>query len=34
MSDLRQGLDGNRRSLDRFRWDVPEVFNFGRGVAE
>ena len=34
MSDLQQNLDDYRRSVDRFRWDVPEVFNFGRDVVD
>ena len=34
MSDLEQSLDDYRRSVDRFRWDVPEVFNFGRDVLD
>jgi acetyl-CoA synthetase/medium-chain acyl-CoA synthetase len=34
MSDLQQKLDDYRRSVDRFRWDVPEVFNFGRDVVD
>jgi len=33
-SDLQQSLDDYRRSVDRFRWDVPEVFNFGRDVVD
>ncbi len=34
MRDLQQGLDDYRRSVERFRWDVPEVFNFGRDVVD
>ncbi len=34
MSDLQQNLDDYRRSVDRFRWDVPEMFNFGRDVVD
>ncbi len=34
MSDLEQSLDDYRRSVDRFRWDVPEAFNFGRDVVD
>lgn len=34
MSNLEQSLDDYRRSVDRFRWDVPEVFNFGRDVVD
>jgi len=34
VSDLEQSLDDYRRSVDRFRWDVPEVFNFGRDVLD
>jgi len=32
--DLQQNLDDYRRSVERFRWDVPEVFNFGRDVID
>jgi hypothetical protein len=31
---LPQDLDDYRRSVDRFRWDVPEEFNFGRDVVD
>ncbi|MHC4408286.1 MAG: hypothetical protein ACYS0F_04710 [Planctomycetota bacterium] len=34
MSGRQQNLDDYRRSVDRFRWDVSEVFNFGRDMAE
>ena len=34
MRDLQQSLDAYRRSADRFRWDVPEQFNFGRDVVD
>jgi acetyl-CoA synthetase/medium-chain acyl-CoA synthetase len=34
VSDLQQNLDDYRRSVDRFRWDVPELFNFGRDVVD
>ena len=34
MSDLEQGLDDYRRSVDRFLWDVPDAFNFGRDVVD
>jgi len=34
VSDLQQSLDDYRRSVDRFRWDVPEMFNFGRDVVD
>jgi acetyl-CoA synthetase/medium-chain acyl-CoA synthetase len=34
VSDLQQGLDDYRRSVERFRWDVPEAFNFGRDVVD
>jgi acetyl-CoA synthetase/medium-chain acyl-CoA synthetase len=34
VSDLQQNLDDYRRSVDRFRWDVPEMFNFGRDVVD
>ncbi|MBW2493935.1 MAG: AMP-binding protein [Deltaproteobacteria bacterium] len=34
MTDLRQSLDDYRRSVDRFRWDAPEMFNFGRDVVD
>jgi acyl-coenzyme A synthetase/AMP-(fatty) acid ligase len=34
VGDLQQNLDDYRRSVDRFRWDVPEVFNFGRDVVD
>jgi acetyl-CoA synthetase/medium-chain acyl-CoA synthetase len=34
MDDLRAGLDRYRRSLEAFRWDVPDDFNFGRHVVD
>jgi len=34
VSELRHQLDDYRRSVDRFRWDVPEGFNFGRDVVD
>jgi acetyl-CoA synthetase/medium-chain acyl-CoA synthetase len=34
VSDLQQQLDDYRRSVDQFRWDVPEEFNFGRDVVD
>jgi acyl-coenzyme A synthetase/AMP-(fatty) acid ligase len=34
MSDLQQDLDDYHRSVDGFRWDVPEMFNFGRDVVD
>jgi len=34
MSDLQHGLDDYRRSVEHFRWDVPEAFNFGRDVVD
>jgi acetyl-CoA synthetase/medium-chain acyl-CoA synthetase len=34
VSELLQQLDDYRRSVDRFRWDVPESFNFGRDVVD
>jgi acetyl-CoA synthetase/medium-chain acyl-CoA synthetase len=34
VTDLRQSLDDYRRSVDRFRWDAPEMFNFGRDVVD
>jgi len=34
VSDLQQQLDDYRRSVDQFRWDVPEAFNFGRDVVD
>jgi acetyl-CoA synthetase/medium-chain acyl-CoA synthetase len=32
--DLQQSLDEYRTSVDRFRWDTPEEFNFGRDVVD
>ena len=34
MRDLQQDLDDYQSSVDRFRWDVPEDFNFGRDVVD
>jgi acetyl-CoA synthetase/medium-chain acyl-CoA synthetase len=31
--DLRSALDAHRRSVEAFRWDVPDAFNFGRDVV-
>ncbi len=33
-SGLESALDAYRREVDRFRWDVPERFNFGRDVVD
>jgi acetyl-CoA synthetase/medium-chain acyl-CoA synthetase len=33
-ADLRGALDAYRRSIDAFRWDVPDAFNFGRDVVD
>ncbi len=34
MSELQEALDGYRREVDRFRWEVPPEFNFGRDVVD
>ena len=34
MSELQRDLDDYRRSVDRFRWDVPDEFNFGRDIVD
>ena len=31
---LQAALDAHRRSVDAFRWDVPDAFNFGRDVVD
>jgi acetyl-CoA synthetase/medium-chain acyl-CoA synthetase len=31
--DLRSALDAHRRSVEAFRWDVPDAFNFARDVV-
>jgi acetyl-CoA synthetase/medium-chain acyl-CoA synthetase len=34
MSELGRTLDGYRRAVERFRWEVPDDFNFGRDVVD
>ncbi len=34
MGQLPQALADYRRSVESFRWDVPEAFNFGRDVVD
>ena len=34
MEQLPEALEGYRRSVESFRWDVPEAFNFGRDVVD
>jgi acetyl-CoA synthetase/medium-chain acyl-CoA synthetase len=34
VGDLVEGLDAWRRSVDAFRWHVPDAFNFGRDVID
>ncbi|TFG93570.1 MAG: hypothetical protein E4H11_08135, partial [Myxococcales bacterium] len=31
---LQRALDAHRRSVEAFRWDVPDSFNFGRDVVD
>ena len=31
---LTAALDAHRRSVEAFRWDVPDAFNFGRDVVD
>ena len=33
MTELGGSLDAYRSAAERFRWDVPDVFNFGRDVV-
>ena len=30
MTELGGSLDAYRSAAERFRWDVPDTFNFGR----
>jgi acyl-coenzyme A synthetase/AMP-(fatty) acid ligase len=34
MTGLGEELDAYRRGVEEFRWDVPDVFNFGRDVVD
>ena len=34
MSALREALDRHRLACERFRWEVPDFFNFGRDVVD
>ncbi|UCE85526.1 MAG: AMP-binding protein, partial [Deltaproteobacteria bacterium] len=34
MSDLQKSLDTYRRRVERFRWEIPDTFNFGRDVVD
>jgi acyl-coenzyme A synthetase/AMP-(fatty) acid ligase len=34
LSELEPSLDAYRRDVERFRWDVPDAFNFGRDVVD
>ena len=34
MGTLSEALAGYRRSVEAFRWEVPEAFNFGRDVVD
>ena len=34
MTELGGSLDAYRSAAERFRWDVPAAFNFGRDVVD
>ena len=34
MSELAASLAAYRREVERFRWEVPDAFNFGRDVVD